>query len=91
MKERAIERYLVQRVRRLGGECLKFTSPGRIGVPDRIVMLPGGELTFVETKRPEGGVLSEPQKRCHARLRELMQEVRVLSTKEGIDDYLKVE
>ena len=35
-----------------GAKCLKFVSPGYIGVPDRIVLLPGGRVVFVELKRP---------------------------------------
>ncbi|RUP38738.1 MAG: VRR-NUC domain-containing protein, partial [Gordonia sp. (in: high G+C Gram-positive bacteria)] len=36
-KERIIERYLVGRCRELGIMCLKFTSSGHIGVPDRLL------------------------------------------------------
>lgn len=39
---------------RLGGACLKWVCPGWRGVPDRIVLLPGGRVHFVELKRPEG-------------------------------------
>lgn len=43
-----------------GGRCLKWVSPGAQGVPDRIVLLPGGRAAFVEVKRP-GGKLSALQ------------------------------
>ena len=41
MKERDIEKYLIARVKALGGECRKVQWIGRRGAPDRLVMLPG--------------------------------------------------
>ena len=35
-----------------GARCLKFESPGFTGVPDRIILLPGEKVIFVETKQP---------------------------------------
>lgn len=52
MLEKDIERYLRDGVRDLGGLCLKFASPGFTGVPDRMILLRGGVIAFVETKRP---------------------------------------
>lgn len=40
MKERDIEKYLVERVKGLGGEVRKVKWIGRRGAPDRLVMLP---------------------------------------------------
>lgn len=40
MRERDIERYLVKRVKELGGEVRKVQWVGRRGAPDRLVMLP---------------------------------------------------
>lgn len=61
--ERDIERKLRQAVEALGGRCLKWVCPGWSGVPDRIILLPGGRIYFVETKRPKGGVVSALQKK----------------------------
>ena len=61
--ERDIEQKLRRKVEALGGRCLKWVCPGWSGVPDRIVLLPGGRIYFVETKRPKGGVVSELQKK----------------------------
>lgn len=69
--EKDIERKLRQEVERHGGRCLKWVCPGWSGVPDRIVLLPGGRIYFVETKRPKGGRLSALQKKWGEWLREL--------------------
>lgn len=52
MRERDVERALVRAVQNRGGICPKWVSPGLDGVPDRIVMLPGGRIGFVELKAP---------------------------------------
>lgn len=68
MRERDIERRLVKESVQRGGLALKFVSPGRIGVPDRIVMMPEGKIGFVETKAP-GKKLRPIQER---RIRQMM-------------------
>ena len=60
--EKEIEAALRKAVEAAGGKCLKWVCPGWSGVPDRIVLLPGGRIIFVETKRPKGGKLSALQK-----------------------------
>ena len=52
MREKAIEQKFVAAVKAAGGLALKFTSPGFDGVPDRIALLPGGKMVFVEVKAP---------------------------------------
>lgn len=61
--EKDIERKLRTNIETLGGLCLKWVCPGWSGVPDRIILLPGGRIYFVETKRPKGGVVSALQKK----------------------------
>ena len=61
--EKDIEKKLRLMVEHHGGLCLKWVCPGWSGVPDRIVLLPGGRVYFVETKRPKGGKLSALQKK----------------------------
>lgn len=61
--EKDIERKLREQVEARGGKCLKWVCPGWSGVPDRIVLMPGGRIYFVETKRPKGGVLSALQEK----------------------------
>lgn len=50
MRESFIEEKLTKAVRQKGGVCWKFTSPGTAGVPDRIILMPGGRIAFVEVK-----------------------------------------
>ena len=52
MREKTIERRLVQEVKRRGGICSKWVSPGFDGVPDRLVFLPGKHFGLVEVKAP---------------------------------------
>lgn len=52
MSEKEIEKLLREKVRARGGCAYKFVSPGRNGVPDRLVVLPGGKMGFVELKAP---------------------------------------
>ena len=52
MREKSIESKLTAEVRRLGGLAPKFVSPGLDGVPDRLILLPGGKVAFAELKAP---------------------------------------
>ena len=52
MLEKQVEQALTSAVKARGGAALKFVSPGVSGVPDRIVLMPGGRLVFVELKAP---------------------------------------
>ena len=52
MREKTVEQKLVKAVRAAGGICPKWTAPGFDGLPDRIVLLPGGRMGFVEVKAP---------------------------------------
>lgn len=88
MQEKQIEKKLIEAVRKVGGRCHKFNSQSNNGMPDRICIFPNGELIFVETKRPKGGVLSPIQKEQHKRLRELKQNVIVVWTLEDIKEVV---
>ena len=50
--EKSIENILREEVERQGGMFLKWTCPGHRGVPDRMILFPGGIIAFVELKRP---------------------------------------
>ena len=88
--EKDIERKLVNRVRQAGGRCLKFVSPGTAGVPDRIVLLPGGRIVFVEVK-DVGKKLRPVQAARIAELRSLGFDVRVIDSRELVDYFVKGE
>lgn len=52
MNEKFIEQKLKNAVKSRGGTALKFVSPGVNGVPDRIILMPGGCVAFAELKAP---------------------------------------
>lgn len=52
MREKAIEAKLVKAVKIMGGLAPKFVSPGLDGMPDRLLLLPNGQVAFVEVKAP---------------------------------------
>ena len=52
MNEKSVEKKLSGAVKKMGGLALKFVSPGLDGVPDRIILLPMGRISFVEVKAP---------------------------------------
>ncbi|MGE4775179.1 VRR-NUC domain-containing protein [Yersinia enterocolitica] len=85
IREDSIEDNLVKEVKKAGGIAYKFISPGRRSVPDRLVLLPGGKVIFVECKAP-GEKPTAAQLREHEKLRALGFTVRVLDSKclEGI-------
>lgn len=68
--EKATEKFLRDEVKRLGGRSYKWVSPGCSGVPDRIVILPGERIFFVELKS-EGKISTPRQKKRQKELREL--------------------
>lgn len=54
MREKEIEKFLVNGVRKMGGVAFKFVSPGNAGVPDRLIVMPGGKVYFAELKTERG-------------------------------------
>ncbi|MCI5836694.1 MAG: VRR-NUC domain-containing protein [Veillonellaceae bacterium] len=85
--ERDVERYLIKECEKRGWLCWKFVSPGRRGVPDRIVIRPGS-VAFVEVKR-KGGRVSPLQVRRIEELTRLVIPARVVETKEDIDEMIR--
>lgn len=50
--EADVESYLVDKIRSIGGMCIKGNPHNQRGMPDRICILPKGLIVFVELKRP---------------------------------------
>lgn len=88
MREKEIEKKLVEETRRRKGIALKFVSPGFDGMPDRILLLPGGKIVFVEVKAP-GSKPRPLQLVRHQALRRLGFSVFVLDDELMIDNILE--
>lgn len=87
MLERDIEREAGRLVRARGGLWLKWISPGAAGVPDRILIAPGGRVVFVELKQPAGR-LSNLQRWFRDRLRALGCDSRVTHSWEEVQELV---
>ena len=88
MRERDVEQALIRAVRKAGGLCLKFVSPGWSGAPDRLCLWPGGRAAFVELKAP--GKKPRPlQVRRAEQLRRMGFPVYVIARKEQIPETLQ--
>lgn len=85
-REKAVEQHLLTQCRRHGLFCLKFVSPARGGVPDRIVITPTGTV-FVEVKRP-GGDLEKRQRVMHAKMRRFGAEIHVVDDELAVDAFI---
>ncbi len=88
MRESKVERHLVETVEALGGECLKWVSPGRNGVNDRLVFLPGNGFYMFECKRP-GEELKPHQKRFKKRMAKLGFTVHKCDSIEFVDAFFR--
>ena len=87
MREKIIEQHLVKAVKNSGGIAPKLVCPGFDGMPDRMVLLPGGKIGFVEVKAP--GKEPRPlQVARHGLLRRLGFKVYVLDAPEQIGGIL---
>ena len=82
--EKTLEAKFRKEIEALGGMALKLLSQLHRGLPDRLVLMPGGLAFFAEIKttgkRPTG-----LQKRCHAQLREMGFDVYVIDSTESME------
>ena len=86
MLEKSIERYLLERVKVLGGMAIKLDSEK--GLPDRLVLDNKGHHWFVELKRPEG-TLSPIQIEYHKRLKDRGHTVLVLWSYTDVNNFIE--
>ena len=90
MRETNVEKRLRSRVCGLGGLAPKWVSPGNNGVPDRILLFPGGRVIFCETKAP-GKKLEPLQEYRKKQLESLGFTVWVADTPEAVDELIRKE
>lgn len=89
MIESTVEKRLCKKVKNeLHGLALKFISPGLSGVPDRIVLLPGGRIYFVELKAP-GKDRRKLQKWVGEKIESLGFKVLTINTPEKVDAFIR--
>lgn len=88
MREKTLERKLVEAVKAMGGIAPKFVSPGFDGMPDRLVLLPFGRIGFVEVKR-HGEKPRPLQESRHGMLRRLGFKVFVIDSIEQIGGVVR--
>lgn len=88
ISEKKIETYLRVQVKKVGGKAYKFVSPAQRSVPDRIVVMPEGVISFVEVKRT-GGRITEGQKFELEHLRVLGCHATTVWSKADVDYLIK--
>lgn len=85
--EKAVERRLVELIKLNGGLCIKLLCDQLIGLPDRMCLLPGHKIAFVELKTT-GQKPRKIQLAMHRTLRALGFRVEVLDTVEGVETFV---
>lgn len=88
MREAKIETFLTKEVKKLGGLAVKFTSPGMAGVPDRLLLLPGGRVVFAEVKAP-GKKLRPLQVKRKQQLETLGFQVYVVDSYQSVETLIE--
>lgn len=82
-QEKKIEQKLKKIIDDAGGMCIKFPASFLNGFPDRICLLPGGKIFFVELKSK--GKTPEPlQLAIHRQIRKLGFKVFVIDSEEQL-------
>jgi len=88
VEEKDIEQYFRMQLNRCGAMALKFVSPGMAGVPDRIVLIPGGRVAFAEIKAP--GKKPRPlQKAVFDRMARLGHQVYLIDSRQAVADFIQ--
>ena len=88
MLEKDIEKWLVEEVKKMGGLADKYVSPNNPGVPDRIVIMPGGKVYFVELKA-QWGRLGNLQKWQRKRYESMGAQVRCVRGMGGAKAFVE--
>ena len=88
VSEKAIERYLVDEVKKLGGVCLKYSNQNMAGYPDRLILLPGAITIWVELKSKGKHTTALQDIRLRT-LNKLGYDTYICDNKEAIDKIIK--
>jgi hypothetical protein len=89
IREVSVETHLRARVKKAGGICIKLAPAGNVGIPDRLVLLPGGVLVFVECKKPRGAKIARLQGWWRDRLVGLGFAHRYAFTRDEVDGIME--
>lgn len=85
--EKTLESRLRKEIEKRGGKALKLLSQVHRGLPDRLILLPGGWVVFVELKST-GKKPTKLQEHCHEQLKALGFEVFVVDSTENLNQLL---
>ena len=88
MEESRLERRLKKAIENLDGVALKLKVPNKRGMPDRMILLPGGRIYFVEMKAP-GKKLRLLQRKRAKQLQALGFPVYILDSDKAVDAFLQ--
>lgn len=88
MRESQLERKFRLAVEAVGGKAPKWTSPGNRGVPDRVVVLPGGRTVYVELKSP-GEPLTPLQRKWKKTLEQLGHKHFKINSEDDIERFIQ--
>lgn len=86
--EKKLEINLFKLVKKLKGYALKFFCMSFTGMPDRIILMPGGRLWFVEVK-DTGKKPTPRQEFVIGWLRKLGFEVWIIDSEEKLNEFEK--
>ena len=87
MLEKVSENRLKAAIENAGGMCIKIL-PSLAGLPDRLAVMPWGDVVWLELKA-DGGRVRRVQASMHRRLEGLHQDVRVIIGREGVDNFIR--
>ena len=88
MIEKRIEQALKKAVEKRGGIAWKYIAPAKRGVPDRIVLMPGGKIWFIELKAP-GKRPTAIQLKRKAQIESMGFMVRIIDSLEAVDRFIE--
>ena len=89
MNEKTIEKRLTCEIGRRGGKALKFTSPYMTGMPDRLIIMPGGKAYWAELKTT-GKKAGPKQLERQKELRDLGFVSEIVSSETELEEFLKI-